>query len=204
MKFINAAIAGMILTACCIVNVVNAEVITLNVQSMGYGQGNPINGYALLNFNGNDVLGGVSNRGVNIAVIDQNTGSLIDISSFDTYLNENNSRALVTYINNISAGRIVLLGVKDEATRYFESTAQSAIQSLGGSVNNINGIGFRDSYALIGIAGAGLGSRTAFEAYNADNLVSVTDTINVDVPEPSSLAILALGVMGLVSRRYKK
>ncbi|MCP4991886.1 MAG: PEP-CTERM sorting domain-containing protein [Colwellia sp.] len=85
-----------------------------------------------------------------------------------------------------------------------------AIQTLGGSEDNISGLEYRSSYALIGIAGSGVGSRSAFESSSSEASVLVTDTINfadkgtVKVPAPATLAIFALGIIGLASRRFKK
>ena len=44
-------------------------------------------------------------------------------------------------------------------------------------------------------------SGTAFDNWAIDN---VKLTNNASVPEPSTLAIFALGLMGLVSRRFKR
>gem|GEM_PF-2071971 len=177
-----------------------AGLIQLNVESAGYSIGY----YAHLNVDGVDVIEGQSKRGVNLAVLDQHTGRVLDTTWFDTYGALNASGSLAAYINSITEGRIVLVGVKDEATVNFGNDAKLAIQSLGGSVDNISTIGYRASYALIGIAGAGVGAREAFEKSSAISGVSVSDTLSISVPEPATFAIFGLGLIALVVRKSKK
>ena len=198
-KFINTILVSLLLS---ISSIANAGLIQFDVESAGFSVGN----YAHLSVDGFDVVN-PGTRGVNIAVFDQ-LGILQNTAVFDTYFDANASLNLTNYINSIGAGSIVLLAVKDEATRKFNDDARIAVQSLGGSVGNIDTIGYRSSYALIGIAGSAVGTRSAFESSSSQRSVSVSDTINfsdtVNVPEPSTLVIFALGMIGLASRRFKK
>jgi|TARA_R110001583_G_scaffold2782_1_gene19463 hypothetical protein len=43
-----------------------------------------------------------------------------------------------------------------------------------------------------------------FSGPRIDNFIIVSDDISSEVPEPSTLAIFALGIMGLAARRFKK
>jgi len=177
-----------------------AGLIQLNVESAGFLVGK----YSRLNVDGVDVIEGQSKRGVNVAVLDQHTGSVINTAAFDTHAALSASDSLAAYINSITEGRIVLVGVRDDATVSFGTNAKLAIQSLGGSVDNISTIGYRASYALIGIAGAGVGAREAFEEFSAIGPVSVSDTLSISVPEPATFAIFGLGLIALVVRKSKK
>lgn len=187
-----------------------AELIKLDVESAGYTVGN----YVYFSVNDTRLVNTANQRGVNIAVIDQYTGTLLSSAGFDTYADGEASSNLTNYINSIEDGRYVMLGVKDEAMNKFFEDARIAIQSLGGSVMNIDGISFRSSYALIGIAGSKVSSRESFEVASSSVGVSMTDTILVNdpatnlhassVPLPSSLALLSLAMAGFSFRRKSK
>ena len=187
-----------------------AELIKLDVESAGYTVGN----YAYFSVNDTRLVNTTNQRGVNVAVIDQYTGTLLSSARFDTYADSAASSNLTNYINSIEDGRYVMLGVKDEAVNKFFEDARIAIQSLGGSVMNIDGISFRSSYALIGIAGSIVGSRESFEVSSSTVGVSMTDTILVhdiatnqnasSVPLPASLGLLTLSMLGFSARRKSK
>lgn len=182
-----------------------AGIVTLNAQSAGYDAAIPP-GYARLNVDGVDVLGGLSTRGINVAVIDQTTGGVISTSAYDTHGFAVEANQFAAFISGLDVGRIVMIGVQDEATIQFSGSAANAIASLGGSASNIWNGGYRGSYALIGVAGAGVGTRTAFEAIATRfaSPVSVTTTITVSVPAPLSALILLSGLGILCLNRSKR
>jgi len=201
-KFINSLFVSLLLT---ISSVANAGLMQFEAESAGFDLGKSSH----LSIDGDSIVNPGS-RGVNIAVFDL-SGTLQGTSVFDTHISSSASSELANYINSIAAGSIVLLAVNDEATWNFTDVARLAIQTLGGSTENIAGLDYRSSYALIGIAGSGVGTRSAFEMSSSEGSVSVTDSINVSsvvtpkpIPEPSTIAIFALGLFGLVARRFKK
>ena len=182
-----------------------AATITLSAESAGFDSfPAPPPGFARLNVNGVDVLGGGSTRGVNMAVLDQNDGSLLATAAFDTSGFISESTALANFVASIAAGRIVLVGVQDDAAFSLQTSAVTAIASLGGSAANLNAAGFRGSYALIGVAGSGTGARAAFEgiATRFAAPVVVNDTLET-VPVPASALLALLAAAGLVARRAR-
>jgi len=207
LKFINTLLVGLLLS---LSSVANAGLIQFKSESAGYDADYEEGNYAYLSVNGSDVINRGS-RGVNIAVFDL-TGLLQGTASFDTWADDTASSALANYIIDITAGFTVLLAVNDDATLRFYDDARLAIQTLGGSTENIAGLEFRSSYALIGIAGSGVGTRSAFEASSSDSSVAVSDSLNVDpgvtdpveVSEPTTIALFALSILGLAARRFKK
>ena len=208
-RYINIMLVSLMLS---VTSIANAGLIKFEATSSATG--NVDGPLAILTADGIDVLGGSSGvgsgRGINLAVFDI-YGILQDTARFDTHgtdINTDASARLADFISKIMDGSTVLLAIHDEGTHRLSDEARSAMQSLGGSTGIIDIIGYRSSYALIGVAGAGADTRTAFEVSSTSGAGSVyiSDTIAVTspVPEPSTLAIFALGMIGLVSRRLNK
>jgi hypothetical protein len=59
---------------------------------------------------------------------------------------------MANYINTLPAGRIVLVGIKDEGSAKINENAWQALESLG-SIKCRN-VGNRDSWGMIGVKGA--------------------------------------------------
>jgi hypothetical protein len=182
-----------------------AGFISLTVESAGFESGN----YARLIVDGVDLINGADQRGLNVAVLDQIDGSVLNLVAFDTFKYLSESTALVNFINGLDNGRIVMFASKDSPTNgvNFTSDAQISMQSLGASTGNVSDAGFRGSYGFIGIAGAGIGTQTAFEEslIRTAGPVSITDGARfigvVSVPEPKNLLLfLLLGSTCLVPR----
>ncbi|MEG4120829.1 interleukin-like EMT inducer domain-containing protein [Microcoleus sp. N9_B4] len=95
-------------------------------------------------------------RGLNVVVIDPDTGTVTDKKSFDVYGNIDAAQAFAQFIENVSVGSIVAIAVKDEASSNLTDAARRACQSLGSSL--IHNLGYRDSFTLIGRKGAAPGS----------------------------------------------
>jgi hypothetical protein len=94
----------------------------------------------------------LNQRGYNLVVVDESSGTVVDQARFDTYGSTAEAEAMATYINALPPGRIVLVGIRDEASRNMTENAYLALESLG-SLEARN-VGYRDSHALIGRKGA--------------------------------------------------
>jgi RHS repeat-associated protein len=129
--------------------------VDLKVESAGAMDG----WYVNLWVNGVDV--GTNDRGMNLVVVNETTGAVIDAVSFDTYGSTAQAEAMADFIDGLPTGRIVLVGICDEGSNSMTERAYQAIESMGSS--EIRQIGFWDSFAIIGYKGASQG--TVIERY---------------------------------------
>jgi hypothetical protein len=132
----------------------------------------------------------------NIDNVEYATGSHVESWS-DQYLSENqwNEGFGFTYLGNqVSTNDLGvfedLFGLTENHVAFFfkNEVANSGVVNF-----NNAGSGFYLQFAS---------TRSELAAFNGTNVVSQSATNNV--PEPSTLAVFALGLMGLVSRRFKK
>ncbi len=100
-------------------------------------------------------------RGYNLAVIDPQTGAVIDRAGFDI----DESQALADFIAAIPEGYIVVAALKEGGTQSLTEEAVKALASLGGEID-LRGRE-RFSHAIIGVKGAPPGS--ALEATGEGN-----------------------------------
>jgi hypothetical protein len=121
------------------------ETINLQVESGG-GDGK---GFARISLNGRELRVVNYGRGLNVAVLDENTGEMISFACFDTFAKECGDY-FAEFIENLPKGRIVAIAVKDTAVDETDSLSDKAIatcKSLGSK--EIDKLGMRDTWALI-------------------------------------------------------
>jgi len=216
MKFLNIALSGLILAATCLSNVANAGLIlqvdsaTSNMGeyatswvtdnaidqsglSIGYTSGiDDFDDYLALNptqtTSPNETWFSIS--GVSSGFFDFSLGGIYNIESFalwnesqnggqgvnafNLYADDNINFTTATLLGNFSA----IEGLNIAEVFEFSATAASYIR--------MEVLSNHGSSCCVGIM------EVAFEVST------------VDVPEPSTLAIFALGMIGLASRRFKK
>ena len=110
--------------------------------------------------------GGGGGRGINVAVADAATGEILDLGrNFDTWGGGDPAKlSLMNYLNAVSAGRVVMLAVADEAgitvgtgcTLRTDATTVALVQllqSLGST--RIDEYCWRGSWAMVTIKGTG-------------------------------------------------
>jgi hypothetical protein len=124
--------------------------VNLVVQSAGQEVGD----FGHIYVNGKDVSR--NERGYNVAILDPETGAVIDTVSFDTHLDEGASQALARFLNHVSPGSIVAVAAADEASRLLGQEAVDALPSIGATGDLRDR--FRWSQAIIGVQGAAAGS----------------------------------------------
>jgi len=78
--------------------------------------------------------------------------AVILTETYDTYANPEESLRLAKDIGELPYGSFVVLAVRDDATRRFSGSAQSALYRLGAK-KGIQKLPYRSSYYLIGIKG---------------------------------------------------
>ena len=101
----------------------------------------------------------ICSRGFNLLVLDSNDCSIVQENSFDTYLSTGQSDLMKTYVENLPFGSIVLVAVRDEASRNLTPELEQAMARAfsvqdflsGNPYNGISGQSddWRDSYAAI-------------------------------------------------------
>lgn len=72
-------------------------------------------------------------RGINLRVVDQDTGALLRTERFDTHDSQNDSRKLTQMLQLLPRGRIVALAVGDSAVKSLLDETKNTIQGLLGS-----------------------------------------------------------------------
>jgi len=222
-KFLNTALAGLILSVSCLVNVANAGLISFDsidngwYKSDGYHDTSNINTYtgclsttycynSFYNFDFSNLLQNVTITSASITF--HSNGTLIspyssmNLQLWDVTTVVGTGSSLAVY-NDLMSGKkygnasvfgtgkilmpevivdLNLSSIMDmESQQYFSIGASNASAEMN---NNMQEIFW---------SGSGLSSAARID-------ISYT----TDVPEPSTLAIFALGMMGLASRRFKK
>jgi|GEM_PF-1896820 len=99
-----------------------------------------------------DTVGGGPGRGINVLAADPATGAFGPVRSFDTWGDEAASAALVSYLDSLPAGTLVMFAVADEGTRLLSVDARAAIARMFFS-RYIWFLGYQESWALIGRKG---------------------------------------------------
>ncbi|MEH2258483.1 interleukin-like EMT inducer domain-containing protein [Nostoc sp.] len=126
------------------------------------GGNNPTSGGMSITKNGEAVVSGTGNRrGLNVAVFNENDGSVLDIQHFDTWENKQAANDFANFINALPDGRLVVVAVCDEGSKYItginssagakNQAAIDACKSLGSQL--IEALAWRNSWALIGYKG---------------------------------------------------
>ncbi|XP_066283940.1 inactive cell surface hyaluronidase CEMIP2-like [Branchiostoma lanceolatum] len=90
-------------------------------------------------------------RGINVRVIDEISAAVVDSANFDTWISEDHSRSLATFLDQIPTGRIVALAVQDEAVSNLEDSAKEKLRELG-SVE-VDSLKPSEPWALVAVKG---------------------------------------------------
>jgi hypothetical protein len=107
-------------------------------------------------------------RGYNLAVIDPQTGIVEVTASFDTHLDKGASRTMANSIASIPDGRIVVMSVRDEASRLLSEEAVQVLHTIGAEGDLREK--FRWGQAIIGVKGTQTGQAV-------ENLASLRPTV---------------------------
>ncbi|MGQ9633192.1 MAG: interleukin-like EMT inducer domain-containing protein [Bryobacteraceae bacterium] len=99
-----------------------------------------------------DTVGGGPGRGINVLAVNSATGAFGPVRTFDTWGDEAASAELVSYLNSLPDGALVMFAVADEGTRLLSAEARGAIARMFFS-RYIWGLDYQQSWALIGRKG---------------------------------------------------
>ena len=128
------------------------DTISISVLSAGYNAG----ATCVISKNGINLLSNTFFAGMGIVVFDNVTLEVDTSTWFQLFNLPANVEALATMIDSIPYGKIVAIGVADDARNNLTTHLKDAIKSLGSS--KIDSLLFRGSWALIGWKGAPTGS----------------------------------------------
>ncbi len=145
------------------------QLYNLKVESAGYPDGN----FARIYINFIQVF--EQRRGQLTVIVDPSTGHMLSTKTFDTWQSEEEANALAEYISSIEDGNYVLVGIKDEASLSMTESAYQALESIGSQY--CRDVGFRDSWAIIGVKGAPIGSVKEQHVPATQGFAAVEDTL---------------------------
>jgi len=126
----------------------SCDSIKLSIVSSGWSAG----ANCVIAKQGRNLLGNTFFAGMGIVVFDETTLQVDTSAWYTLFLNPDNMRKLTDLINSIPPGKIVLMGVADDAANNISSELKNAIKTLGST--KIDQLKFRGSWALIGKKGA--------------------------------------------------
>jgi len=91
-------------------------------------------------------------RGIVLALIDPQSGEVLDATAFDTYASEDESNRLAAALSAAPPGAIVALATYDEGVAKLNAAARTALASFGAKIDLTGKVGA--AYALIGVKGS--------------------------------------------------
>ncbi|CAH1264696.1 TMEM2 [Branchiostoma lanceolatum] len=118
-------------------------------------------------------------RGINVRVIDEISSAVVDSANFDTWISEDHSRSLATFLDQIPTGKIVALATMDEAVSNLEDSAKERLRALG-SVE-VDSLKAREPWALVAVKGdpgAAVEQRIPYTDAQSTGTATVTVTFN--------------------------
>ncbi|XP_078677557.1 cell surface hyaluronidase CEMIP2-like isoform X3 [Branchiostoma floridae x Branchiostoma belcheri] len=118
-------------------------------------------------------------RGINVRVIDEVSAAVVDSANFDTWISEDHSRNLATFLDQIPTGRIVAVAVQDEAASNLEDSAIQRLKDLG-SVE-VDSLKWREPWTLIAVKGdpsTAVEQRIPYTDSQSTGTATVTVTFN--------------------------
>ncbi|MEX1139739.1 MAG: C25 family cysteine peptidase [Bacteroidota bacterium] len=144
--------------------------VPVEVLSTGFNYGNDV----AVHVDGENVSMGFTNRGYNVAVMNQFSGVVESFAAFDI-LEGVDTVALAVYLESIPDGRIVLAAISDEGADNKTERINRAFESIGSS--RIRSVTFRASWAIVGRKSAPIGS-VPEELQASGIAITIRDTID--------------------------
>lgn len=130
-------------------------------------------------------------RGVNVAVLEPQSGQVTAIQGFDTAANTFEAAALSRFIAAIPAGQIVLIATQGlDAAAYFDAATLASLQALGMSTDTLSppfsAIGVKGAPAGTALQTAGNDSGTAYlrlgPSPDTRHLAAAVDKVTISQP----------------------
>ena len=127
--------------------------LPIDADLKGFADGGFI---ALFDEAGQQMDASAGRHGVNVTVLDPQSGAVREAAGFDTTANTYESEALVDFLGKIEPGSPVLVVSYGDATRFLTAEAVTALRGIGADVT-LEGLKGR-FFALAGVQGAKAGS----------------------------------------------
>lgn len=153
---------------------ISPDTIKISVLSAGYNAG----ATCIIAKDGVNLLSNTYFSGMGVVVFDNITLRVDTSTWFNLFNLPANVEALAALIDSIPQGKIVVMGVSDDASNNISTHLKNAIKSLGSS--KIDSLQFRGSWAIIGWKGAPAGSvKEAVKPANSENVFLDTTYITL-------------------------
>ena len=193
-KMLKAALAGLVLS---VSGFANAGLIT------GVGSTlDSIGGGSLIDFTG--ISGSYTSLTIDNVTFISNGFSIDDnfngnYNMVDRHFTDTNATEITFQFDSIITAFSFIHGASDNITSLSAYNGVNLIESF--AIGNSKG---SNDFKYWGLSNSGMTS--AVISFSSADYIFIDNFAykSVDVPEPSTLAILALGIMGLASRRFKK
>jgi hypothetical protein len=127
--------------------------LPVDAELKGFGDGGFI---ALCDEDGGQIDASPGRLGVNVAVLDAQSGAVTEKAGFDTTVNAYESEALANFFAEIPAGAPVLVVSHGDASAHLTQAAVDGLAGLGADVtpDGLNG----QQFAIVGVQGAAPGT----------------------------------------------
>lgn len=139
------------------------------VESAGHDDGN----FARILMNGLPVA--EQHRGHNLVAINATDGQVIGYRSFDTWASTNQADSMADFINGLENSNYVLIAIRDDGSLSMTEKAYQSLESIGSRF--CRQVKFRDSWAMVGIKGAPIGSVAEQLTPATQGIAAVRDTL---------------------------
>jgi len=214
-KVFNAALVSVLLVVSNLSNVANAGLITINAVNGGYynSNGSHSGGTHTNTYTSGDMYHswyGFDLSGLNFTILNSASISIVNSASssggdFELYeVNTPYSNlgtvTSLSIFNDLSDGALLASGSVTNASLLATTTFNNV--GLSEITNNIGSAWAFGVYNPTG--GSGSNGLFGWNSAPQATLTLTFDETTTPVPEPSTLAIFALGMIGLASRRFKK
>lgn len=156
---------------------ISPEEINISVTSAGFEAG----ATSVIAKNGINLLSNTYFAGMGIVVFDDITFDVDTSTWYNLFNNPASMTALVELIDSIPDGKIVAMGVSDDAANNITVALKNAIKTLGST--KIDQISFRGSWALIGKKGAVPGEVVEEVKGRYDGLIYIDSTFVIPKKE---------------------
>jgi hypothetical protein len=93
------------------------------------------------------------NRGIHVITLKQDLSAVEKYDVYDTHGSATHVNNMIKYLRTVAAGRVVLFALKDEGISRMNDDLKYEIGRFGSKFMTMGHVGYRESWAMIGIKG---------------------------------------------------